>query len=57
MRSALFYSSLLITSNLGCEMKLLALLIWIILSFLAVCLFVSVAFAWLTVEKFKGDEE
>ena len=38
-------------------MKLLALLIWIILSFLAVCLFVSAAFAWLTVEKFKGDEE
>nr|DAR81747.1 MAG TPA: Toxin Ibs, type I toxin-antitoxin system [Caudoviricetes sp.] len=38
-------------------MKLLALIIWIILSFLAVCFFVSVAFAWLTVEKFKGDEE
>ena len=38
-------------------MKLLALLIWIILSFLAVCLFVSAAFVWLTVEKFKGDEE
>ena len=38
-------------------MKLLALLIWVILSFLAVCLFVSAVFAWLTVEKFKGDEE
>ncbi len=38
-------------------MKLLALLIWIILSFLAVAFFVSAAFAWLTVEKFKGDEE
>ena len=38
-------------------MKLLTLIIWIILSFLAVCLFVSAAFAWLTVEKFKGDEE
>ena len=38
-------------------MKLLALLIWIILSFLAVFLFVSAVFAWLTVEKFKGDEE
>nr|DAR09363.1 MAG TPA: hypothetical protein [Caudoviricetes sp.] len=38
-------------------MKLLALIIWIILSFLAVCFFVSAAFAWLTVEKFKGDEE
>ena len=38
-------------------MKLLALLIWIILDFLAICLFVSVAFVWLTVEKSKGDEE
>ena len=38
-------------------MKLLALIIWIILSFLAVCFFVSVAFAWLTVEKFKVDKE
>lgn len=38
-------------------MKLLALLIGVILSFLAICLFVSAAFAWLTVEKFKGDEE
>lgn len=38
-------------------MKLLALLIWIILSFSAVCFFASVVFAWLTVEKFKGDEE
>ena len=38
-------------------MKLLALLIWIILSFLAICLLVSVVFAWLTVEKFKGDEK
>ena len=37
-------------------MKLLALIIWAILGFLAVCLFVSVAFAWLTVKKFKGDE-
>ena len=37
-------------------MKLLALLIWIILSFLAICFFVSAAFAWLTVEKFKEDE-
>lgn len=35
-------------------MKLLALIIWIILGFLAVCLFASVVFAWLTVEKFKG---
>lgn len=38
-------------------MKLLALIIWVVLSFLAVCLFVSAAFAWLTVKKFKGDEE
>ena len=38
-------------------MKLLALIIWIILSFLAVCFFVPVALAWLTVEKFKGDEK
>ena len=38
-------------------MKFLALLIGVILSFLAVCFFASVAFAWLTVEKFKGDEE
>lgn len=38
-------------------MKLLALIIGIILSFLAVCFFVSVAFAWLMVEKFKEDEE
>ena len=38
-------------------MKLLALIIWIILSFLAVCLFTLAVFAWLTVEKFKGDEE
>ena len=38
-------------------MKLLALIIWIILGFLAVCFFVSAAFAWLTVEKFKRDEE
>ena len=38
-------------------MKLLALLIWTILDFLAVCLFASAVFAWLTVEKFKGDEE
>lgn len=38
-------------------MKLLALIIWIILGFLAICLFVSAAFAWLTVEKIKGDEE
>lgn len=38
-------------------MKLLALIIWAILGFLAICLFASVAFAWLTVEKFKGDEE
>nr|DAJ63961.1 MAG TPA: hypothetical protein [Caudoviricetes sp.] len=38
-------------------MKLLALIIGIILSFLAVCFFVSATFAWLTVEKFKGDEE
>lgn len=38
-------------------MKLLALIIWVILSFLAVCLFVSAAFVWLAVKKFKGDEE
>ena len=38
-------------------MKLLALIIGIILGFLAICLFTSAAFAWLTVEKFKGDEE
>ena len=38
-------------------MKLLALIIGIILSFLAICLFTSVVFAWLAVEKFKGDEE
>lgn len=38
-------------------MKLLALIIWIILGFLAVCLVTSAAFAWLAVEKFKGDEE
>ena len=38
-------------------MKLLALIIGVILSFLATCLFVSAAFVWLTVEKFKGDEE
>lgn len=38
-------------------MKLLALIIWIILGFLAVCLLVSAVFAWLAVEKFKGDEE
>jgi hypothetical protein len=38
-------------------MKLLTLIIWIILGFLVVCLLVSAAFAWLTVEKFKGDEE
>lgn len=38
-------------------MKLLALIIWIILGFLAICLFTSAVFAWLTVKKFKGDEE
>ena len=38
-------------------MKLLALIIWVILSFSAVCLLASAVFAWLTVEKFKGDEE
>ena len=38
-------------------MKLLALIIGVILSFLAICFFVSAVFAWLTVEKFKGDEE
>ena len=38
-------------------MKLLALLIGVILSFLAVCFFASAVFAWLTVEKIKGDEE
>jgi len=38
-------------------MKLLALIIWIILSFSAICLLASAAFAWLAVEKFKGDEE
>nr|DAN59891.1 MAG TPA: hypothetical protein [Caudoviricetes sp.] len=38
-------------------MKLLSLIIWTILSFLAVLPFVSAAFAWLAVEKFKGDEE
>nr|DAR92967.1 MAG TPA: Chain length determinant protein [Caudoviricetes sp.] len=38
-------------------MKLLALIIWLILGFLAVCLLTSAAFAWLMVEKFKEDEE
>ena len=38
-------------------MKLLALIVWIISGFLAICLFTSAVFAWLTVEKFKGDEE
>jgi hypothetical protein len=38
-------------------MKLLALIIWVILSFSAICLFTSAVFAWLAVEKFKGDEE
>ena len=38
-------------------MKLLALIIGIILGFLAICFFVSAVFAWLTVEKFKEDEE
>lgn len=38
-------------------MKLLALLIWVILSFLAVCLFTSAVFAWLAVEKLKRDEK
>lgn len=38
-------------------MKLLALIIWLIVGFLAICLLASAAFAWLTVEKFKGDEE
>nr|DAS58527.1 MAG TPA: hypothetical protein [Caudoviricetes sp.] len=38
-------------------MKLLALIIWLIVGFLAVCLLTSAAFAWLMVEKFKGDEE
>ena len=38
-------------------MKLLALLIWVILSFLAVCFLVSVIFTWLTVENFKRDGE
>ena len=38
-------------------MKLLALIVWIISGFLAICLLTSAAFAWLTVEKFKGDEE
>ncbi len=38
-------------------MKLLALIIGVILSFLAVCFFVSAVFAWLAVEKFKGDKE
>lgn len=38
-------------------MKLLALIIWLIVGFLAICLLTSAVFAWLTVEKFKGDEE
>ena len=38
-------------------MKLLALIIGIILGFLAICLFTSAVFAWLAVEKFKEDEE
>ena len=38
-------------------MKLLALIVWIILGFLAVCLLVSAAFVWLAVEKFKEYEE
>lgn len=38
-------------------MKLLALIIGIILGFLAICLLTSAVFAWLAVEKFKGDEE
>nr|DAK77733.1 MAG TPA: Mid2 like cell wall stress sensor [Caudoviricetes sp.] len=38
-------------------MKLLALIIGIILGFLAICLLTSAVFAWLTIEKFKRDEE
>ena len=38
-------------------MKLLALIIWIILGFLAICFFVSAVFVGLIIEKFKGDEE
>lgn len=38
-------------------MKLLALIIWVVVSFLAIIFCVSAVFAWLTVEKFKGDEE
>lgn len=38
-------------------MKLLALIIWVILGFLAIWFFLSAVFAWLTVEKFKGDGE
>ena len=38
-------------------MKLLALIIGVILGFLVVCLLTSAVFAWLAVEKFKGDEE
>ena len=38
-------------------MKLLALIVWIISGFLAICLLTSAVFAWLAVEKFKGDEE
>lgn len=38
-------------------MKLLALITGIILGFLAICFLTSAVFAWLTVERFKGDEE
>ena len=38
-------------------MKLLALIIWIILGFLAICLLVSAVFVGLIIEKFKWDEE
>ena len=38
-------------------MKLLALIIWIILGFSAICFLVSAAFAWLAVEKIKEDKE
>lgn len=38
-------------------MKLLALIIWLIVGFLAICFLTSAVFAWLAVEKFKGDEE
>lgn len=38
-------------------MKLLALIIWIILGFSAICFLMSAVFVGLIIEKFKRDEE